>query len=179
MSLTVLVGGARSGKSTLAAAIAESDGSDVVFVATAEPRDEEMAARIEAHRLARPAAWTTIEEPMDLVGALGRAPEGSTVIIDCLTLWVSNLIERRISDDEIAATAADVADVAGTHDGRVVAITNEVGSGIVPINPLARRYRDLLGVVNSAWCARADDAYLVVAGRALALSDAADLTRRS
>jgi adenosyl cobinamide kinase/adenosyl cobinamide phosphate guanylyltransferase len=175
MSLTVLLGGARSGKSTLATSIATATESAVCYLATAEARDAEMAARIAKHRRERPASWTTIEEPMDLAAALDRIPSDTVTIIDCLTLWVSNLLEHDIGDDECLRMAAEAARVAAHRSGRTIAITNEVGSGIVPINTLARRYRDLLGMVNARWCARADDAFLVVAGRALVLSDPAGL----
>ena len=182
MSLTVLLGGARSGKSTLAAstaaeaeAEAEAEaGPAVCYIATAEARDQEMAARIEMHRRTRPGSWTTIEEPVDLMAALDGVPTEAIVIIDCLTLWVSNMLEQDGSDDAILQTADDAARVAARRSGRVIAITNEVGSGIVPLNPLARRYRDLLGMVNARWCTHADQAFLVVAGRTLALSDPSD-----
>lgn len=170
MRLTVLVGGARSGKSTLAASLATTTGAAVCYIATAEARDEEMTARIEMHRRERPASWSTVEAPVDLVTALNGVDDDAVVIIDCLTLWVSNLIEQELTDEEVVQTAVETAAIATGRSGRTIAITNEVGSGIVPMNPLARRYRDLLGMVNSRWCDHADDAYLVVAGRVLALS---------
>lgn len=175
MSLTVLLGGARSGKSSLAVAMATASGSTVFYVATAEARDDEMAARIDVHRRERPGLWTTIEEPLDLIAALARVPDEAVAIIDCLTLWVSNLLEREVGDDELLQAADEAARVAAGRSGRTVAITNEVGSGIVPVNPLARRYRDVLGMVNARWCAHADAALLVVAGRGLVLSDPTDL----
>ncbi|MGH9283563.1 MAG: bifunctional adenosylcobinamide kinase/adenosylcobinamide-phosphate guanylyltransferase, partial [Acidimicrobiales bacterium] len=92
MALTVVLGGARSGKSALAVRTAAAQARPVVFVATAEPGDEEMAGRIEAHRGERPPGWCTIEEPVDLAGALRRCPSGAFVIVDCLTLWVSNVM---------------------------------------------------------------------------------------
>jgi adenosyl cobinamide kinase/adenosyl cobinamide phosphate guanylyltransferase len=123
------------------------------------------------HRRERPNSWTTIEEPLDLVTALEKVPDQDIAIIDCLTLWVSNLLEQEASDDEILSMVDEAARVAAQHPGRIIAVTNEVGSGIVPMNPLARRYRDLLGMVNARWCSHAQDAFLVVAGRALRLSD--------
>lgn len=176
MGLTVLLGGARSGKSTLAASIAGAADAPIFFIATAEARDEEMAARIEIHRRERPGSWTTIEEPLDLVGALARVPRDAVVIVDCLTLWVSNLLEQGTRDDEVIETADGAALVAAQRSGRTIAITNEVGSGIVPINPLARRYRDVLGIVNARWSAHAASAFLVVAGRLLPLSDPSNLS---
>lgn len=176
VALTVLLGGARSGKSTLATSIAVAAGSPVCYIATAEARDEEMTARIEVHRRERPAGWSTVEEPLDLLAALTQVPDGSVVIVDCLTLWVANLIEQGFSDDEVVRTADKAASVAARRSGSAIAISNEVGSGLVPMDPLGRRYRDLLGIVNSRWCAQADSAFLVVAGRVLALSDPSALT---
>jgi adenosyl cobinamide kinase/adenosyl cobinamide phosphate guanylyltransferase len=162
VTLVVLLGGARSGKSARAVRLAEDAGAPVVFVATGEGRDEEMAARIDAHRRERPAGWTTIEEPLDLRAALDATPAGSTLIVDCLSLWVANLLEQAREPDDLAPAAA-------ARDGLTIAVTNEVGLGIVPANELARRYRDVLGRVNAAWVAASDEAFLCVAGRAIAL----------
>jgi adenosyl cobinamide kinase/adenosyl cobinamide phosphate guanylyltransferase len=166
VTLVVLVGGARSGKSKLALERAESEGAPVAFIATGEAGDEEMAERIERHKAERSAAWRTIEEPIDLVGALESVPDGTTVIVDCLSLWVANVIETE-GIEERGATAARVA---ATRTGLTVAVTNEVGLGIVPDNALARHYRDVLGRVNTLWAGAADEAYFVVAGRALRLT---------
>jgi adenosylcobinamide kinase / adenosylcobinamide-phosphate guanylyltransferase len=155
MTLVVLVGGARSGKSRLAAERAIAAERPVTFIATGEPGDEEMAARIARHRAERPEGWTTIEEPIDLRGALASVPDGETVVVDCLSLWVANG-----GDGEVAPA----------REGLTIAVTNEVGLGIVPDNPLARAYRDDLGRVNAAWVAAADEAYLVVAGQMLRLA---------
>ena len=166
MSLTVLLGGARSGKSALAVELADADGADVVFIATGEGRDEEMAKRIAAHRAARPREWTTIEEPLDLIGALRRAPSGACVVVDCLTLWVANLLE---AGREAELDGAEAASVAASRQGTTIAVSNEVGSGIVPADAVSRRFRDALGAVNGSWVASADHALLMVAGRALPL----------
>lgn len=162
MTLVVLLGGARSGKSTRAVSLAADGGAPVTFIATGEGRDEEMTARIEEHRRARPEGWTTIEEPLDLLGALESAPSGGTVVIDCLSLWVANLLERE-------REPADLAPVAAARPGLTVAVSNEVGLGIVPVNALARRYRDVLGRVNAAWVAASDEAFFCVAGRSIPL----------
>ena len=169
MALTLVLGGARAGKSGLAVRLASGWGVPVVVVATAEPRDEEMRTRIARHRAGRPPAWVTVEEPRDLEGALSRIPPGSGVIIDCLTLWVSNLMESGLSDAEIAARAGSAAELAA--HGRTVAVSNEVGAGIVPIEPSARRYRDLLGSVNATWADAAKRAWFLVAGKVLPLGD--------
>jgi adenosylcobinamide kinase/adenosylcobinamide-phosphate guanylyltransferase len=165
MTLVVLVGGARSGKSTLAVRRAGETGLPVVFVATGEARDEEMAERIEQHRRERPAGWETVEEPADLERALASAPAGSTVVVDCLSLWVANVLDDPALEDRAAAAARSAA----RRTGVTIAVTNEVGLGIVPDNALARRYRDVLGRVNATWALAADEAYFVVAGRALRL----------
>jgi adenosylcobinamide kinase/adenosylcobinamide-phosphate guanylyltransferase len=153
MSLTLLLGGARSGKSTLAVRRAAASDAPVVFVATGEARDEEMAERIARHQAARPATWQTVEAPAELADALRLAPETSTMIVDCLSLS--------------AASAA--AALAAARPGLTLAVSNEVGMGIVPMHPLGRRYRDLLGRVNAVWAEAADEAVLVVAGRQLGL----------
>ncbi len=166
MSLVVLVGGARSGKSQLALEHAQGARAPVVFIATGEPGDEEMAERIERHKAERSAGWKTIEEPVDLVGALESVPDGVTAIVDCLSLWVANLIDT----DGVEERGEAAARIAAARTGLTVAVTNEVGLGIVPDNEVARRYRDVLGRVNAAWAAAADEAYFVVAGRALRLT---------
>ena len=169
MTLTLLLGGARSGKSALAVHRAGALGRPVVFVATAEARDTEMRDRIARHRAERPAGWTTREAPHDLDHAIEQTPAEATVIVDCLSLWVANLMER--GDDPAAVeTAADrVARRAARHTGPVIAVSNEVGMGIVPDHRLGRAYRDHLGRVNAIWARHANEAPLVVAGRTLAL----------
>jgi adenosyl cobinamide kinase/adenosyl cobinamide phosphate guanylyltransferase len=170
--LFLLTGGARSGKSRLAVELAGSWGRPVVFVATGEPRDEEMAARIARHREQRPASWTTVEAPTDLEDAIGSAPVDAPVLVDCLTLWVSNLMESGADDDEVVARARKCAELAAARPSGVVAVTNEVGSGVVPETKLGRRFADVLGVVNAIWAEAADRAVLVVAGRIVPLEGA-------
>ena len=169
MGLTFLVGGARSGKSTLALRLARESGRAVVFVATSEPRDEEMVARIERHRRERSPDWTTVEAPLDLAGALAAAPEDACVVLDCLTLWTSNALEAGRSDEEVGRAAEEIARLAGARTAPTVVVSNEVGLGVVPDTPLGRRYRDLLGRVNAIFAAAAERACLVVAGRILEL----------
>jgi adenosyl cobinamide kinase/adenosyl cobinamide phosphate guanylyltransferase len=148
----------------------------VVVIATGEPRDEEMAKRIRRHRADRPPAWTTLEEPVDLEGVLTGVQEAS-VLVDCLTLWVSNLMERGFADVEIEERAGKAASLVATRESPSVVITNEVGSGIVPTDDVARRFADVLGRVNSIWAEAADRVLLVVAGRVVPLSDPADLLK--
>ena len=176
---TLILGGARSGKSDLAQRLAESSGGAVVFIATMEPRDDEVRARIESHRAARPAAWTTVEEPRDVLAALdASAPAGAFVVLDCVTLWLSNLLEG-ISDGEAGSTSDALDDIAtrvealacwcAAYAGDVAVVSNEVGMGIVPAYALGRVFRDALGAANRVLAARADRVYYTVAGLALEL----------
>jgi adenosylcobinamide kinase / adenosylcobinamide-phosphate guanylyltransferase len=166
VTLVVLLGGARAGKSTLAVELARSWGGPVTYVATAEAGDDEMARRIEQHRAQRPQEWTTIEEPLALGDALRALDDRALAVVDCLTLWVANLMAR---GDPVLAEANAVAELAAKRGAPVIAITNEVGLGIVPATPLGREYRDVLGSVNATFVRRATDAAFVVAGRPLAL----------
>ena len=175
MALTVLLGGARSGKSALAQRLAGRWDGPVTVVATGQARDAEMAERIARHRAARPAGWETVEEPLELAAALAACGPETLVVVDCLTLWVSNLLEQGLPDAEVGVRAGAAAAVAAGRTAPTVAVSNEVGSGIVPAEPLARRYRDLLGQVNAVWAAAADRALLLVAGRALSLTDPLEL----
>lgn len=167
MTLTVLLGGARSGKSRWAVRLAGESGRPVTLVATGEARDAEMAERIRRHRAERPAAWVTVEEPIRLTEALRAIDPGRTVIVDCLTLWVSNLLEQGMADPQVHDVARDAAGLAAERAGDVIAVTNEVGSGVVPMSELGRRYQDLLGEVNALWVEHAARAALLVAGRPL------------
>jgi adenosylcobinamide kinase/adenosylcobinamide-phosphate guanylyltransferase len=171
VKLTFVTGGARSGKSSYAQRLATSSGRTVVMIATAEARDDEMAERIAAHRSERPVEWRTIEEPLQLAEALRGLAPGEFAIVDCLSLWVSNLLEDRDAA-AVEALAAETAAIAAAHRGGCVAVSNEVGMGIVPMNELARSYRDVLGRVNAIWAEAADEALLAVAGRVLRLERA-------
>ncbi len=174
--LIVCIGGARSGKSTFALDLArrhhDTTGGGVTFVATS-PRlddDADLITRIEAHRAERPATWTTIEETVDLADALGRCG-GDFVVVDCVTLWVNNLMWRGDADTDVVRAATQTAALAAGRDATTVVVTNEVGSGVHPTTDVGRRYRDLLGHVNQVWTAAADRALLLVAGRALDLHE--------
>jgi adenosylcobinamide kinase / adenosylcobinamide-phosphate guanylyltransferase len=171
MPLTLLLGGARSGKSALAERLAARWDGPVTVVVTAQARDTEMAERIRRHRARRPAGWRTVEEPLDLEAALAKVPAEAQVLLDCLTLWVSNLLEQDLTDEQVGQLARSAAAAAAAREAPTVVVSNEVGSGIVPADPLSRRYRDLLGQVNAVWAAAADQALLLVAGRALPLAD--------
>lgn len=169
MGLTLLLGGARSGKSALALRRAGAVGAPVVFIATAEALDAEMEARIARHRAERDPSWTTIEAPLDPQRALAEAPAQACAVIDCLSFWVANLLQGGLDEDEILGRVVAAAALARHRDGPTIAVSNEVGMGVVPEYELGRRYRDLLGRTNAAWAERAEEALLVVAGRALRL----------
>jgi len=169
MPLTLLLGGARSGKSALALSRARASGLPVVFVATAEALDAEMEERVERHRAERDPAWATVEEPLDPDRALAELSPDSCVVLDCLSLWVANLLLQELTEEEILGRARRAAAAAASRPGPTIAVSNEVGMGVVPEHPLGRRYRDALGRVNATWAAAADEALLVVAGRTLAL----------
>lgn len=164
--IVLLLGGARSGKSTLALAIAAREVAPVHFIATAEAGDDEMRARIATHRAERPSEWSTTEAPLAVAEALNAAPPSDTVILDCLTLWVANLLAAEV---DVNSAAQNAATIAATRSGLTVVVTNEVGLGLVPANPLGRRYRDSLGRTNAIFADAAPRAYLVVAGRAIPL----------
>jgi adenosyl cobinamide kinase/adenosyl cobinamide phosphate guanylyltransferase len=169
MPLRLLLGGARSGKSALAVRLAQSWAGPVVVVATAEARDADMAGRIEQHRRDRPAGWTTVEEPVELAAALRDAPGHAFVVVDCLSLWVSNLMEAGWEEERIEEAARAAAHLLSARESPSVVVSNEVGLGVVPANELGRSYRDVLGRVNAVFAETADSAQLIVAGRALEL----------
>lgn len=169
MALTVLLGGARSGKSRLAVDLATAEGRPVTFIATGEAGDAEMAERIAAHQAERPPTWATVEVPIDLDEELVAADPEHTVVVDCLTLWVANAFERGVDVDDLLAAAETAAATAAGRSALTIAITNEVGLGIVPATPLGRAYRDALGSVNAIWVDASAEAGLVVAGRLLRL----------
>jgi adenosylcobinamide kinase/adenosylcobinamide-phosphate guanylyltransferase len=166
--LILVTGGSRSGKSRFAQQIAEQQPGPHAYVATAQALDEEMRQRIEAHRRSRPPGWTLIEEPIDVPGALRRAARaGATVILDCVTLWMSNLLlaDGRFGEGQ-AETAAQRLLAAAREGpaGTVIVVTNEVGSGVVPDAPLGRRFRDCAGRANEVIARGADEVYLLVSG---------------
>jgi adenosyl cobinamide kinase/adenosyl cobinamide phosphate guanylyltransferase len=163
-SLTLILGGARSGKSRRAEALLAALPPPWTYIATAEAFDAEMQARIEAHRARRTAGWRTLEAPRDLTGALaGAAPP---VLVDCLTLWLSNLM---LAESDLPAAMAALEDVLRARGGMGVLVSNEVGSGIVPATALGRRFRDAQGLLNQRMAALADRVELVVAGVPLRL----------
>ena len=159
--ITLVTGGARSGKSRYGESLITALPPPWVYVATAEAGDAEMVARIAEHRKRRPTGWTIIEEPHELAGAFSRIDEAAPVLVDCLTLWLSN---RLLVDADLEKETEGLAGVLAHRTGSVVLVTNEVGSGIVPDNAVARRFRDAQGRLNQRMAALADRVVLVVAG---------------
>ncbi|HET8578455.1 MAG TPA: bifunctional adenosylcobinamide kinase/adenosylcobinamide-phosphate guanylyltransferase [Methylomirabilota bacterium] len=161
----LILGGARSGKSRYALAEATSERRRTAFLATARAQDGDMAARIARHRGERPDSWTTLEEPHDLVAACRRlAIRHDLILIDCLTLWVSNLLERGDSDEAVLAAADDLAKLIGERTVSLILVSNEVGAGVHPPTEIGLRFRDLLGMVNQRVAAAAERVTLMVAG---------------
>lgn len=158
-SLTLILGGARSGKSRRAEALIAALPPPWTYIATAEAFDAEMKARIAAHRARREAGWETLDAPRDLPEVLSRARP--PVLVDCLTLWLSNLM---LAEADIGAATDALEAALRARTGPVVLVSNEVGQGIVPATPLGRRFRDAQGVLNQRMAALADHVELVVAG---------------
>lgn len=167
MSTLLVLGGARSGKSAYAQRRCEDLGRSRVFIATARAGDEEMADRISRHRADRGTGWTTIEAPIDLLQAIRQAARyADAILVDCLTLWLSNLM---LEDHPITVAREELAEAVRQMTVPLVLIANEVGMGIVPENALARRFRDEAGWLNQEIAAVAQEVVLVTAGLPLSL----------
>ncbi len=167
----LITGGSRSGKSRFAETLAARLGGDVLYLATAEALDGEMVERIANHRRRRPAQWRTLEVPLDPAAAIREAAPGQTLLLDCLTLFLSNLLFQKYpaagAADQAGAVQAEIESLAAAlaaSPAHIIVVTNEVGSGIVPENALARFYRDLAGSANQTIAAVCDQVYLVVSG---------------
>ncbi len=191
-ALWFVTGGARSGKSRFAERLATAEaerGRPVLYVATMEPGDAELAARVARHRAERPADWRTVEAPLDPVATLRDAPAESCALLDCVSLWVSNMLLAELgepAEDEpapaqvapvvaaaiegrLGAAIDELLTAVAAREGPTIAVSNEVGGGVVPPSALGRLYRDLLGLANQRLSAAAQRAWLLVAGRALEL----------
>lgn len=168
---TLLVGGARSGKSTLAVQMGERQPAPVTFIATAEPFDDDLRDRVERHRLERPRHWITVECPVHLHTAIGEVPGDHFVIVDCLTVWLGNLFAHLPSAGARGDAAAALCDALRRRGGDIVVVSNEVGMGVHPETEMGRDYRDELGRLNQSVAALADTTLLLVAGRAVRLDD--------
>ena len=167
----LITGGSRSGKSAFAQQMAEQIQGPRLFVATCPHTDSEMDERIHRHRQDRQGkGWQSVEEPLFLPEQLDNCKPGTTVLIDCLTLWVNNLMfeaekhKQGLNEDQVAVRAERLGQAACAHQGSVILVTNEVGLGIVPDNPMARLYRDLVGRCNQVVAQRADQVFLVSCG---------------
>jgi adenosylcobinamide kinase / adenosylcobinamide-phosphate guanylyltransferase len=186
--MVLILGGARSGKSAFAERLAAGSGRSVAFIATATASDEEMRERIARHRASRPQGWHTLEEPLDLAGAVRQASEFADVLLlDCVTLWLGNVLSQesgqyeRYDEEGEFYTTGKLFDERALHEieallgvveslgpnKTLIAVTNEVGLGIVPAYPLGRLYRDTLGHINQRLAQAADRVYLMVAGLAV------------
>lgn len=173
--LTLILGGARSGKSSYAVRLAKGKGQSVTFLATAQPLDAEMQARIQKHKEERPANWETLEIPLQIVAAIPQI-RSELVILDCLTLWVSNLLMEYVTDERVdeasffqglqRETEALLQAIRRSEQEWLV-VSNEVGLGLVPVYPIGRVYRDALGWVNQQFAAEADEVLWMVAGIAV------------
>jgi adenosylcobinamide kinase/adenosylcobinamide-phosphate guanylyltransferase len=172
-TLVVVLGGTRSGKSRFGrdrAATLAADGP-VAYIATAVPGDLELDDRIRRHRRDRPSEWETVEAGHDLAATIRKIAGGTTILLDGLTLWLSLVLRDDparvdlVLDGELAEALAAIAD----HDGPVVIVSDEVGLGLVPLDPLGRAFRDLLGIAHQRLVGRSDEAWFMVAGRAIPL----------
>lgn len=166
----LILGGARSGKSALAQQRAEQSGLVVTYVATARSLDEEMAARIARHRRHRPATWKLVETPLSLALALqDQAAADRCLLVDCLTLWLSNLLAE--GDERLSRERQALLAILPTLPGHIILVSNEVGQGIVPDNLLARRFRDEAGMLHQQLAGHCQRVTLAVAGLPLELKD--------
>ncbi len=176
MAIILITGGSRSGKSAFAQKMAEDRPGTRLFVATCPVIDPEMAQRIKLHRQQRQSAqWQTVEEPLDISLVLNRNREQDTILIDCLTLWVNNIMyeahkcNQAVDESQISEKIKEVLVAAAQCSGKIIFVTNEVGLGIVPENQAARLYRDLVGRCNQLVGTAADQAYLLSCGIPLRL----------
>ena len=160
----LITGGTRSGKSAIAERLATKLGAQPVYIATAKAFDAEMTARIDAHVARRGPEWTTLQVDLDLASALDATDTGQPRLVDCLTLWLTNLM---LAGDDIVGRTSDLIRALKRQNGPVVFVTNEVGSGIVPDSKLGRDFRDAAGALNQQIAAECTEVYLAVSGQAL------------
>ena len=160
-NLVFVIGGARSGKSTFAEARVTAHPAPWTYIATAQAFDEEMSARVATHRLRRAKGWINVEAPHDLAAALREVDPDAPLLVDCLTLWLTN---RLLADADLARERADLVGALIARKAPTLVVSNEVGLGIVPDNALSRRFRDEAGFLHQAVAARAGEVHLIVAG---------------
>jgi len=160
-----ITGGCRSGKSRYALHYANQHFSKKLFLATCEAHDEEMAQRVENHKKMRGLEWQTVEEPVDIIGKIKKdGTDSEVILIDCLTLWLYNLLMKWDSDLRIMEETETLIDTLKKSDASFILVSNEVGMGIVPADPLSRRYRDLLGTMNQRIAEALDTVIFMVSG---------------
>ncbi|UQZ90610.1 bifunctional adenosylcobinamide kinase/adenosylcobinamide-phosphate guanylyltransferase [Deltaproteobacteria bacterium Smac51] len=169
--ITLYLGGAKSGKTRLALAAAEALPAPRLYLATAQAFDDEMTVRIKNHQAERGPDWRTIEAPLEPDKAISVLTGNSVVLLDCITLWLNNLLAENDDPDWIMTRVAELAASALAYAGPVIIVSNEVGGGIVPMNALARKFRDLAGAANQLLAARAEKVVLAVAGLELVVAD--------
>jgi len=166
----LVLGGVRSGKSDYARNLCEAaDGGRWVYLATATALDSEMESRIKRHKEERGREWATIEEPVEVAKSVSSIQQGSVILIDCLTLWLTNLMGLGLGDDDILKRVDTLAAVISKTPSLVVAVSNEVGRGIMPVNAMARRFADISGLMNRRMAASAGEVFLMTAGLAARL----------
>lgn len=162
---TFITGGRRSGKSSYALDLAESMGEKRLYIATAEALDDEMKDRIARHREERGDSWDTAEEPIDIVNILAHSKKYNVILIDCLTLWLCNIMHDGKPDDEtIMKHIQTLAESLTSSDTKIIAVTNELGLGVIPGDPLSRRFTDLAGIMNQRIAAAADRVVITISG---------------
>ncbi len=163
--LILATGGSRSGKSRFACDLASGIGGTIVFLATCVPEDDEMRTRVEEHKKRRPVEWLTIEEPYDPLRILNDlSGNADVVILDCLTLLISNLLAKDLKDSQITARISSIAAEGKSSPFVLIVVSNEVGCGVVPANRLARHFRDIAGISNQIMAKNADEVYHLVCG---------------
>lgn len=166
--IVFIFGGARSGKSSYAIELAKGRDKKVAFIATCQPLDKEMTLRIGLHKKKRPSHWKTFEEPKDLLGFLkGLEPDFDIVIIDCLTLFISNLLSEGLTDEEVEGLMDEILKILKAAKYKSIIVSNEVGLGVVPENRLARRFRDLAGRINQKITMDAGEVIFMLSGMPL------------
>ena len=187
MKNILIIGGARGGKSRFAQELAQKSGEPVLFVATAEAGDEEMQHRIEEHQRSRPAAWSTLEVTTHIGNQIAQNIGGAkVVIVDCITLLVNNIfsqhnyqtdeqIDASLVEKEVTIEVSELVECINRVDASFILVTNEVGTGLVPVSRLGRLYRDLLGKANQILAEHADEIYLMVAGLPIRIKPARGL----
>lgn len=163
--LYFITGGARSGKSSFAEKLALDMAGKRAYIATAQALDAEMSARIEQHRIKRGTSWDTYEEPLAVAELLQKLTnQYQIVLLDCLTLWLSNVMAHTDGDGAVATRSDELVKAAQNFGGVCIVVSNEVGLGIVPDNPLARKYRDFAGILNQKVAQAADAVYFTASG---------------